>query len=83
MVDRFVVVATVSGRTEALFLQSFLRARGVQCELSQESAAWVHGLEVGPLANVDILVPSHQGKTARAALKEYARTKAAPHKPGK
>ncbi|HJW89494.1 MAG TPA: hypothetical protein VJ436_02510 [Anaerolineales bacterium] len=75
MVDRFIVVDTVSGRTEAEFLISFLQARGIKCELSQEAVGWVYGMGVGPLAEVDILVPSNQGKQAREALKEYHKTK--------
>ena len=75
MVDRFIVVDTVSGRTEAEFLLSFLEARGIQCELSQEAIGWVFGIGVGPLSEVDILVPSHQGKQAREALKEYHKAK--------
>jgi hypothetical protein len=75
MVDRFIVIDTVSGRTEAEFLLSFLRARGIKCELSQEAIGWVYGLGVGPLAEVDILVPSRQGKQARQAIKEYHKAK--------
>lgn len=75
MSDSFVVVETVSGRTEAELLQSFLHARGVKCEISGEAAGWVYGLGAGPLANVELLVPSHQAKAARQALKEFHKTK--------
>ena len=75
MVDRFIVVDKVSGRTEAEILRSYLQAIGVQCELSQEAAGWVYGMGVGPLAEVEILVPSSQGKQARQALKEYHHSK--------
>ena len=71
MVDRFIVVDTVAGRGEADLVQSFLHARGIKCELSQESAGWIYGIGVGPLGEVDILVPSRQGKQACEALKEY------------
>jgi hypothetical protein len=76
MVDRFVVVDTVSGRTEAEIVRSFLHAKGIQCEISQEAVGWVYGLEVGPLAKVEVLVPSRQGKKAREALKEFHTAKA-------
>ena len=75
MVDRFVVVETVAGRTKAELLRSLLQANGVQCELSQEALGWIHGLELGPFANVDILVPSRQAKSARQVLKEYQKIK--------
>ncbi len=75
MVDRFVVVETVYGRTEAEFLRSFLQARGVQCEISQEAAGSIYPATIGSLARVEILVPSRQGKAARQALKEYHKAK--------
>jgi hypothetical protein len=71
MVDRFIVVDTVAGRVEADLVRSFLHARGINCELSQETAGWIYGIGVGPLGEVDILVPSGQGKQAREALKEF------------
>ena len=75
MIDRFVVVETVSGRTKAELLRSLLQANGVQCELSQEALGWVHGLEIGSLGSVDLLVPSHQAKSARKVLKQYQKIK--------
>ncbi len=81
MVDRLIVLEKVSGRTEAEFLRSFLQARGIHCELSQETAGWVYGLGVGPIASVEILVPSEQGKKAREALKEYHKTRQGSHVP--
>ena len=71
MVDRYIVVDTISERTEAELLRSMLQARGVQCELSHEAAGWVYGIGIGPLAEVELLVPSHQSKLARQILKEY------------
>ncbi len=76
MVDRFVVIDTVSGRTKAEIVRSFLRAKGVQCEISQEAVGWIYGFGVGPFARVEILVPSRQGKKAREALKEFYPAKA-------
>ncbi len=75
MIDRYIVIDVVSGRTEAEFLRSYLRARGVHCELSQEALGHVYGLETGALGQVELLVPSRQGKKAREALQEYKRTK--------
>jgi hypothetical protein len=74
MVDRFIVVDTVAGRLEADLVKSFLHARGIQCELSQESVGTIYGISVGSLGVVEILVPSRQGKKARQALKEYHRS---------
>ena len=75
MVDQFIVVEIVSGRLEAEMVKSYLHAYGIQCETSQEAAGWVEGLGVGPLSEVEILVPSHQGKQARQLIEEYHRAK--------
>lgn len=71
MVDRFVVIDTLYGRTEAELIRSFLRARGVQCEISQEALGSIYGITVGPLGSAQVLVPSHQAKQAREALRDY------------
>lgn len=71
MVDRFIVVDVVSGRLEAELVHSYLQAQGIRCEINQESAGWIHGLVTGPLGEVEILVPSRQGKQARQAIKAY------------
>jgi hypothetical protein len=82
MIDRYIVVDVVSGHTEAEFLRSLLRAKGIRCELSKEALGQIHGLEVGSLGQVEILVPSQQGKKAREALREYHKTKRESHLPG-
>ena len=71
MADRFVVVDIVSGRPQAEVLKSYLLAKGLQCELSQEALGWVQGITVGALAEVQIIVPSGQQKQAREAIKQY------------
>ncbi len=78
MVDRFIVVDTVMGQIEAAILRGFLNARGIQCELSQEAIGKIYSTGIGLTGSVDILVPSKQGKQARAALKEYYRRKKQP-----
>ena len=75
MVDWFVVVDTLYGRTEAELIRSYLRARGVQCEISQEALGSIYGISAGPLGNAEILVPSHQAKQARQALRDYHRAR--------
>ena len=78
MTDRFVAVATVSGRADAEILKSYLQANGVGCELSQEAAGWIHGFTVSPLGDVDLLVPSHQRKQAAELIKLFRGQKAPP-----
>jgi hypothetical protein len=71
MPDKFVVVETIAGHGNAEILRSFLQAQGIQCELSQEALGSVYGFTVGGLGNVDLLVPSRQGKQARELIREY------------
>lgn len=52
-----------------------LQARGIQCELSQESLGWIYGIELGPLGKVDLLAPSSQAKKARQVLREFTKEK--------
>ena len=75
MVDRFVVVDVVSGRTEAELLRSYLRGQGIQCEIAQEALGSVYGLTVGSMGEVELLVPSSQGKKAREVLRSYHKAK--------
>ncbi len=71
MADHFEVVETVCGRQEGEILKSFLRAQGIDCEISQEGAGYAIGLTVDGLGAVQILVPSRQAKQAREALERY------------
>ncbi len=80
MVDQFIVVETVMGQVEAQILRSFLNARGIKCELSQEAIGKIYSTGIGLTGSVDILVPSKQGKQAREALKEYYHSKKHPKK---
>lgn len=71
MADHFEVVDTVCGRQEGEILKSYLRAQGIDCEISQEGAGYVIGLTVDGLGAVQILVPSGQRIKALEALKCY------------
>jgi hypothetical protein len=79
MVDRFVVVDVVMGRLEAEFLQNYLRGQGIQCEIVQEAVGLVDGLTIGPMGEVELLVPSAQGKKAREVLRAYHKAKEHTH----
>jgi hypothetical protein len=71
MADHFEVVETVFGRQEGEILKSYLRAQGIDCELSQEGAGYALGLTVDGMGAVQILVPSLQTGQAREALERY------------
>ena len=65
------VACTVSGELHAELLRGLLEAQGVSAQLSQEGLAKVYGFTVGPMAEVDILVPADQLKEAQAVLDSY------------
>jgi hypothetical protein len=81
MADHFEVVDTVFGRQEAEILQSFLRAQGIDCEISQEGAGIAIGLTVDGLGEAQILVPSRQREQALEAIGRYK--SAPPEKPAR
>ncbi len=71
MSDRLVSVAVVSGNLEAEIIKSFLNSLGIPCLLSDEALGKVYGFGVGPLAEVEILVPSQHADEAREAMQGY------------
>ncbi|MBN2147612.1 MAG: DUF2007 domain-containing protein [Anaerolineales bacterium] len=72
MVDEeWVVVDKVAGHLQAEILRGALEAQGVQVWLNQEGAGVAYGLAVGPMGEVEILVPSSQADLALHILSEY------------
>lgn len=71
MADRFEVVYSMFGRQEAEALQSYLRAQGIECSLSQEGAGPAIGITVDGLGEVQLLVPSRQRQQALEAIDRY------------
>jgi hypothetical protein len=71
MADHFEVVDTVFGRQQAEILLSYLRAQGIDCELSQEGAGAAIGITVDGLGEVQILAPSRQREQALEAIARY------------
>ena len=71
MSDRLVSVAVVSGNLEAEIIKSFLNSLDIPCLLSDEALGKVYGFGVGPLAEVEILVPPQHADEAREAMKGY------------
>ncbi len=67
----YVLLVTVSGKLEAEIIHGMLEAYGVDAEMSHEAAASIYGLSVGPVAEVDILVPEDQIGEARRLLDDY------------
>jgi hypothetical protein len=71
MADCFEVVETVFGRQEGEILQSYLRAQGISCEVSQEAAGQVLGITIDGLGATQILVPSEQKAKALEAIRRF------------
>jgi hypothetical protein len=66
-----VVIASISDSLEAEIIKSLLQSQDIDVWLSREAASTAIGLTVGPLAQVDILVPQSQAEAARKILDDY------------
>ncbi|MEJ2551966.1 MAG: DUF2007 domain-containing protein [Anaerolineales bacterium] len=66
-----IVVGTTSGMLEAEILRSLLKSRGIEARLSHEALTTIYGFGVGPLAEVEIIVPADQAEEARQILEDY------------
>lgn len=64
-------VEVVSGDIQAELLRGLLEAQGLQVLLSKEGAGNAMGLQIGPLAEIEIFVPSESADLARRILAEY------------
>ena len=71
MEENLILIDSVAGMLEAEILRALLDSYNIRALLSQESAASVFGLSVGPLGRVDILVDSSQAAEAREILSNY------------
>lgn len=65
------LLAVTAGDLQAELIRGLLEAQGIQVQLSQEGAGRAIGLSVGPLGEVEILVPSNQIEFARKILEDY------------
>lgn len=71
MGEEYVTVETVAGMLEAEIVRGLLEAAGLSVWLSRESAGKAIGLGVGPLGEVDILVPAGDAALAKRLLADY------------
>ena len=70
--DEWIVIDEAIGSLQAELLRGFLEAQGIQVVLSQEGLGHsVYSVGVGPLARVQILVPSIDEETARKLIEGY------------
>jgi hypothetical protein len=71
MNEEIVVIESIPDSVQAEILRSLLESQGIHVSLSREAASSAIGLTVGPLADVDILVPKSQAERARKILDDY------------
>ena len=64
-------ILTVQGELQAEVVRGLLEAQGVPVHLSQEGVARAYGLGVGPLSEVDVLVPENFVQAAERVIEGY------------
>lgn len=69
--ESWVVVTTVSGEIQAEIIKGLLEAQGISVFLNQEGAGRAYGIGVGPLGEVQLLVPHTQEEAAQQVLADY------------
>jgi hypothetical protein len=65
------LIANVSGELQADILRNLLEAQGIKVFLNQEGAGRAYGLTVGPMGEVQVLVPENQSEAARQVVDDY------------
>jgi hypothetical protein len=69
--DKWELITTVSGELQADLLRGLLEAGGIKVFLNQEGAGKVYGLTMGPMGEVQVLVPENQSEVARQIVDDY------------
>lgn len=67
----WVLIVRVQGDLQAELLRGLFEAQEIPVLLSREGAGRAYGFTVGPLGEVDILVPENFAKEAKSILKMY------------
>lgn len=70
--EEWTLLETVEGSAQAEILRGLLEAQGIPVMLSQEGVArFAYSVSVGPLSEVDVLVPSGRWQEGRQVIDEY------------
>jgi len=65
-------LTTISGDLQAELIRGLLQSQGVDVLMFQEGAGRsVYHVTIGPLADVELMVPSSQYQVARQVLEKY------------
>lgn len=65
------VIIEVPGELQADLLRGLLEARGIKVFLNQEGAGRAYGLNVGPMGQVQVMVPDSQSQEAQQIVDDY------------
>jgi hypothetical protein len=68
MATQYVGVYTANGMLDAEMIRSFLETAGIPSLLSHESAGTIFGLTMGPLGEVQVMVPVEKYEEAKTML---------------
>jgi hypothetical protein len=69
--EKWEVVIEAPGDLQAEIIRNLLEAQGIKVFLNQEGAGRAVGLTLGPLGQVQVLVPEHQSQAARQIVDDY------------
>jgi len=64
-------IISVQGELQAEVVRGLLEAQGIPVNLSQEGVARAYGLGIGPLSEVEILVPDNYFHEAEKVIERY------------
>lgn len=67
----WVVVTKISGEFNGELLRGLLEAQGIPARLNQEGAGRAYGFSVGPLSEVEILVPESKEDEAKQVIAQF------------
>jgi hypothetical protein len=65
------LITTASGELQADIIRNLLEAQEIKVFLSQEGAGRAVGLTLGPMGEVQVLVPENQSEAARQIVEDY------------
>jgi hypothetical protein len=69
--EHWEIIAHVSGEIQAEILRGLLEAQGIPVTLNQEGAGRAYGISMGPMGEVQLMVPSRYSQHARQVLADY------------
>lgn len=69
--EHWEIVARVTGEIQAEILRGLLEAQGIPVTLNQEGAGRAYGINMGPMGEVQLMVPSRFVQDACQVLADY------------